>query len=111
MKPIRLSQGRLRSLIREAIQHKPLGEAEHAYGQDVNSDLEAAIDAFAMKLHEHFNGFYAANYNDVGPDREAEAQDEWDMQVEHAVDEVTLELQSVIGNVQNKLINGEYYGR
>lgn len=110
-KTIKISQKGLRSLIKEAIQSRepgsllftPPAEKRQKVSESVadDSDLDAYLDACA-------DGWHSMSAED-DPSIQATGQAEWEMQVESAVTELKAKIAQATDEVEQKLINGEFY--
>ena len=99
MKPVKITQKQLRSLIKEAIQHKPLGEAEELVG---NFPLiEEVTNAFQTVLDKEWP------FDPNDPDMVSE--EDWNAQKDGAVQQFMNDVSDVIESVVGKLIQGEYH--
>jgi hypothetical protein len=62
------------------------------------------IDNFVSDIHEHWAGDFV---ND--PSIEAVGQDSWNKQLQAASKELLERTTALVSEIENKLINGEYY--
>jgi hypothetical protein len=103
-KAIKLTQQQLRSIIQEAIQRKPLGEAEEYRGQD-----EGLAPDVARLAANHFDEYWDNAYDENDPSQAALGRETWVLQVQEASNELIEDIVASVEKVQNKLINGEYH--
>lgn len=113
-KIVKLNKNHLRALLREAIETREPGSplwsppAERRVVKEVggstgNIDLHVIRDQWADEMKMRFDP--------SDPSMEAAGQDAWDDQVEAAASELWDEFTRVMDDVEQKLINGEYFSK
>lgn len=107
-KVVKLNRRQLRGLIAEAIQHRPLGEAEQPYRttRGLSPAVDDMLETMGEMVEKHFD---AGGYNPDDPSMAHLGPEAWAEQVDAAVKEFVTEAEALFERINQKLIDGEYY--
>lgn len=107
-KALKLSRTQLRNIIKEAIQHKPLGEAEMPYRttRGISPGADDLLDEIGNLVEKHFN---RDGYNPDDPSMANVGPQAWQEQVDLAVGEFIRIAEEALETIDQKLTDGEYY--
>jgi hypothetical protein len=114
-KAVKLNAQQLRGLIREAIQHRPMGmdeadldEAGPKNSMRHNAAMKHNPTTIISKAVDDIEKFWKALYEEDKSSMAELDQEDWDEQVKEAVEELYLQFLKSVNEVDAKLTDGVY---
>jgi len=107
-KTIKLDRAMLRGLINEAIMAKPFGQPEGIWVNEADEHETDASDV-VQQMAEVAKQFWIDTFSEGDPSQQEAGLESWNEQCERAAEELVQRLLGPFSDVEDRLIDGEFY--